>query len=70
MYVCVIDSLFCTLETITITWASQVVLVVKNPPASVGRYKRRGFDPWVREILWRVWQPTPVVNQLYSNKKI
>ena len=37
---CVIDSLFCIPETITITWASQVVLVVKNPPASIGRCKR------------------------------
>jgi len=24
--------------------------VVKNLPASGGRYKRRGFNPWVREI--------------------
>ena len=25
------------------------------------RHKRRGFDPWVRKILWsRKWQPTPV----------
>ena len=25
------------------------------------RYKRRGFDPWVRKIPWRrAWQPTPV----------
>ena len=41
--------------------ASQVVLVVKNLPASAGRPKRCGFDPWVRKIPWRIkWQPTPL----------
>ena len=36
--------------------ASQVVLVVKNLPASAGD----GFDPCVRKISWiRKWQPTP-----------
>ena len=30
--------------------ASQVTLVVKNPPANAGRRKRHGFDPWVRKI--------------------
>ena len=41
--------------------ASQVMLVVKNLPASGRRYKRSGFDPWVRKIPWRrEWQPTPV----------
>ena len=40
--------------------ASQVVLVVKNPPANA-RDRRGGFDPWVRKIPWRrTWQPTPV----------
>ena len=25
------------------------------------KYRRPGFDPWVRKILWgRKWQPTPV----------
>ena len=25
------------------------------------RHRRRGFDPWVRKIVWRrKWQPTPV----------
>ncbi|XDA89333.1 hypothetical protein R6Z07M_018977 [Ovis aries] len=25
------------------------------------RFKRHGFDPWIRKILWkRKWQPTPV----------
>ena len=32
--------------------ASQVALVVKNPPASA-RNKRCGFDPWVGKIPWR-----------------
>ena len=41
--------------------ASQVVLVVKNPPASGGDGKRPGVDPWVGKITWRrKWQPTPV----------
>ena len=40
--------------------ASQVALVVKNPPAEAGD-ERLGFDPWVRKIPWRrAWQPTPV----------
>ena len=40
--------------------ASQVVLMVKNLPASAGDM-RCGFDPWVGKIPWkRKWQPTPV----------
>ena len=40
--------------------ASQVVLVVKNPPANIGDI-RHGFNPWIRKIPWRrQWQPTPV----------
>ena len=40
--------------------ASQMALVIKNPPANAGNV-RRGFDPWVRNIPWRTaWQPTPV----------
>ena len=31
-------------------WASQVALVVKNPPANADV---RGFKPWVGEIPWR-----------------
>ena len=39
--------------------ASQVVLVVKNPPANVGDIKRFGPDPWARKIPWRrAWQST------------
>ena len=54
--------------------ASQVVLVVKDPLASLGdvrdagsipgsgRCKRCGFDPWVGKIPWRrAWQSTPVL---------
>ena len=40
------------------TGASEVALVVKNPPTNAGD---QGFDPWVRKILWRrKWQPSPV----------
>jgi len=40
-------------------WASQVTLVVKNPPANAGDIRDNGFDPWVRRIPWsRAWQPT------------
>ena len=40
---------------------SQVVLVVKNPPANAGDIKRGGFNPWVGKIPWkRAWQPTLV----------
>ena len=40
--------------------ASQVALVVKNPPAHAGDIMRHEFDPWVGKILWRrTWQPTP-----------
>ena len=45
----------------SIAWASQVALVVKNPPANAGNEKRHGFDPWVGKILWRrAWKTTPV----------
>ena len=41
--------------------ASQVALVVKNPPVSAGDIKRYWFDPWVGKISWRrKWQPIPV----------
>ena len=41
--------------------ASQVVLVVKNPPANAGDLKRCGSNPWIRKISWRrAWQPTQV----------
>ena len=42
-------------------WASQVALVVKNPPADVGDVKRCRFNPWVGKIPERrKWQSTPV----------
>ena len=35
-------------------WASQAVLMVKNPPANAGDVRVPGrFNPWVREIPWR-----------------
>ena len=41
-------------------WASQVMQMVRNPPANTGD-KRCGFDPWIRKIPWRrAWQPAPV----------
>ena len=41
-------------------WASQVMQMVRNPPAHTGD-TRCGFDPWIRKIPWRrAWQPTPV----------
>ena len=40
-------------------WASQVTLVVKNPPASTGDPRDRGSIPG--KIFWsRKWQPPPV----------
>ena len=39
-------------------WASQVVLMVKNPPASAGNKVKCGFAPWVGKMDWkRKWQP-------------
>ena len=33
----------------------------KESTCQYRRYKRLGFDPWVRKIPWRsAWQPTPV----------
>ena len=46
----------------TLTGASQVVLVVKNPPANAGDPKERHkFDPWVGKSPWnRKWHLIPV----------
>ena len=42
-------------------WASQVALVVKNPPANAGEGERCRFDPWFGKMPWRrAQQPTPV----------
>ena len=39
--------------------ASQVVLMVKNPPASAG--DRARVHPWVGKFPWRkAWKATPV----------
>ena len=46
----VLDRYLPIYECMHIYGASQVVLVLENPPASAGRYKRHGFDPWVRKI--------------------
>ena len=33
----------------------------KEPACQCRRFRRPGFDPWVRKIPWRrKWQPTPV----------
>ena len=42
--------------------ASQVALVVKNPPADAGDRKSWGSNPWVRKVPWRrKWLPTAVL---------
>ena len=38
--------------------ASQVALVVRNPPANAGDVRDKGSR--VGKIPWRPWQPTPV----------
>ena len=41
--------------------ASQLALVVKNPPANARDMRHGGFNLWVQNIPWkRAWQPTPV----------
>ena len=44
----------------SLTWASQVVLVVKNLPASAGDAKDTGSIPGSGTPWRRKWQPTPV----------
>ena len=44
---------------VSLQWASQVALVIKNPPANAG--DRCWFYTWVRKIPERrAWKPTPV----------
>ena len=51
-----------TNESNTIVGASQVVLVVKNPPANAGDVTDMGSIPGLEKIPWRrAWQPTPVL---------
>ena len=33
----------------------------KEPTCQCRRHKRSRFDPWVRKIWRRAWQPTPVL---------
>ena len=45
----------------SITWVSQVVLVVKNLPANGGDVRFVGLIPGLGRFPWRkAWQPTPV----------
>ena len=38
------------------------VVAGSDSKASVYRYRRPGFNPWVGKIVWRKkWQPTPVL---------
>ena len=49
------------MELYTLNWASQVALVVKNPPANAGGIRDMGLIPGWRRFPWRrAWQPTPV----------
>ena len=53
-------------------WASQLALVVKNPPANEGGMRRR-FDPWVKKIpSRRALQPTPVLlsGEVYGQRSL
>ena len=44
-----------------LVWASQGVLVVKNPPVSAGALRDKGMIPGSRKTPWRrAWQHTPV----------
>ena len=43
----------CFASTIRNLGPSQMVLVVKNPPANARDVRDRGFDPWVGKIPWR-----------------
>ena len=53
-------SLIVNLPILVRAGASQVVVVVKNPPASAGDARDR-FYPWVQKIPWeRAWQTIPV----------
>ena len=52
---------------------SQVVLVVKNPPADAKDVRDRGFDLWVGKMPWRrEWQPTTVFvpGESYGQKSL
>ena len=57
-----LQKVFWFLVEVYLTWASQVVLLVKNLPANAGDVRERcSFDPKIGKIPWRrAWQPTPV----------
>ena len=45
--------------SVCVKWTFQVVLLVRNPPASTGDIVAVGCDLKVRKISWRrAWQPT------------
>ena len=58
--------LFRYIEYILMTRASQVILMVKNPPKQSRRHKRRRFDPWVGKIPWR---RKPQLTPVFSPEK-
>ena len=65
MTLATMSNLFCNFQMhwrrVWSFWASQVTLVVKNPPAYLGRHRRCRFHPWVGKYPWRrAWHPTPV----------
>ena len=41
-------------------WASQMLLLVKKPPAKAGDIRDAGSIPGSRRSLRRAWQPSPV----------
>ena len=48
-------------DSLTVFWASQVALMIKNLAANAGDKEKSRFNPWVRKIPWRrAWQPSPV----------
>ena len=52
------------------SWASQVMLVVKNQHAIAMRHKRYGFSPLVAKIHWRrTWEATPVFLRRESHRQ-
>ena len=50
--------------------ASQVALVVKNPPDNARDIRDMGLNPWVGKTPWRrAWQPTPIFLPGESHRK-
>ena len=47
-------------SVIVLSGASQVVLVVKNPPASAGDVRDAGFIPGWEDHWRRAWKLTPI----------